>query len=59
MTGKKEHVAHGITILSFGNQQTYCDATYCPNEEEVCDECPVIESHRRAEEIIRMIVAGR
>lgn len=59
MADKKEQVVHGITILSFGNHQTYCDATYCPNDEEACDECPVIESHRRAEEIIRMIVAGK
>ena len=53
---KKER---GVIILSFGNHQTYCDATYCPNDEEDCDECPVIESHRRAEEIIRMIMAGK
>lgn len=59
MAGKKEHVAHGITILSFCNRQTYCDATYCQKDEEDCDECPVIESHRRAEELIRRIMASR
>ena len=59
MAGKKEQGTHGITILSFGNHQTYCDATYCLREEEDCDECPVIESHRRAEELIRKIVTSR
>ena len=59
MADKKEQVVHGITILSFSNHHTYCDATYCPRDVEDCGECPVIESHRRAEEIIRMIVAGR
>lgn len=59
MASKKEQGTHGITILSFGTHQTYCDATYCPKDEEDCDECPVIESHRRAEELILRIVASR
>lgn len=55
MSEKKRRTTPGVIIVSFGDNHIYCGGNACPEGVQDCEECPLLEAHRRAEELIRRI----